>query len=231
MKVLGTFNAYSVLSQSLYSDSDSNNSQQPQDKENNNQPDQKPKFDTFCGSNNKDNPKPLFTKAKEIPKPNTKPFSLAIESNPPETILNTLKEQFKIAIELLQKKQYASAIVHFKTIQTIALIHNLYESELKALEAIARIYDVQNKLNLSMSYYYKAFNCADKAFNTTKKAQLANNIATIHADLKQYKTSLKWFKQALFLAYLNNDSEAIDIILDSIYTTMKELNFLNKTVA
>lgn len=113
----------------------------------------------------------------------------------------------------------------------IANIHKLYKSELKALETIARIYDAQNKLNLSLSYYYKAFNCADKSFNTSKKAELANNIGSIHADLKQYKTSLKWFKQALFFAYLNNDNEAIDIILNSIFTTMQEINYLNKTVA
>lgn len=231
MKVLGTFSAYSVLSQSLFSNDDSSNNQQKQGKDLDNQSQNEFKTDSFCYSKQQSKPESNTSTEKKTTEKNSKAFNLNLENNCPDNITEKLKKQFNIAVKLLQNKQYSSAIINFKMIQALAEIHKLHKSELKALEAIARIYDLQNNLDLSLSYYYKAFNCADKSFNTIKKAELANNIASIHTDLKQYQTGLKYYKQALFLAYLNNDDEAIDIILNSICTTMQEINFINKTVA
>ena len=231
MKVLKIINDFSVLSQSIFSNDDSNNNQQKQQQDNKIQPPLKLEADSFSISTNEYKQETSTIRRKETPKKNNNPFMLNIENNSTDNIIEILKEHFKIAVEHLQTKQYTSAINNFKAIQELSESHKLYKSELKALEAIARIYDSQNKLDLSLSYYYKALNCADKSFNTVKKAELANNIASIHADLKQYNTSLKCYKEALFWAYLNNDDEAIDIILNSICTTIQEINFINKTVA
>lgn len=231
MKVLKIINDYSVFSQSIFPNGDSSNNQQKQQRDNKHQPHLKLEADSFSMSTKEYKQDTTTTRKKETSIKNNKPFKLNIENNYPDSAIEKLKEHFKIAIKDLQTKQYTSAINNFKTIQELSESHKLYKSELKALEAIARIYDSQNQLDLSLSYYYKALNCADKSFNTVKKAELANNIASIHADLKQYNTSLKCYKEALFWAYLNNDDEAIDIILNSICTTIQEINFINKSVA
>lgn len=146
------------------------------------------------------------------------------EENPnslTENPSNKFKNMYSLAINYLKSRDYDNAVNILDTLLDYSVKNNLKKTEFKVLELLARAYDKTKKLNKSLDCYLKIFNQLKDDLQVNKKAEIANNIASLYADMQNYNLSISWYKKAFNYAFKVNDNEAMDIILDDMAIAKK----------